>query len=191
MQLGRSGFAQSKFEALMRSERRYTRSEYFPKRCTCPTVPAAFGDRAREPIRRIERHDGVMGPNHRIPTALVSLTLVMIVFLLSQVPSASSAATPSHHLPAMVLSVKPGLAPYNPALASAGIPVEYVMFATKASPSQPFTCTVVVRHRGRVVGRTRLNANPAAGQKVWTIQVDVNGQTFSARPTDSRVTCRS
>ena len=120
-----------------------------------------------------------MNRSHRSLTAFGSLTLVMIVGPLSQAAYASAAVTPSPHLQATVLSVKPGLAPYrHPALASAGIPVEYVTFATKTSPSQPFTCTVVVRHRGKVVGRTRVNANPAAGQKAWTIQVDVNGRTF-------------
>jgi hypothetical protein len=124
-------------------------------------------------------------------TAFGSLTLIMVAGLLSQVAPALSAVTPSPDLQATVLSVKGGLAPYNPALASAGIPVEYVTFATKTSPLRPFSCTVVVRHRGKVVGRTRLNANPAAGQKAWTIQVEVKGRTFRGRPTDSRVTCRS
>ena len=132
-----------------------------------------------------------MSRSHRILTAFCSLTLVMIVGPLSQATHASSAVTPSPHFQVTVLSVKPGLAPYNPALTSAGVPVEYVTFATKTSPSQPFTCTVVVRHRGKVVGRTRVNANPAAGQKAWTIQVDVKGRTFRGRPTDSLVTCGS
>ena len=155
------------------------------------SLRAGVRDKAREPVRRIRRQDGVMSRSHRILTAFGSLTLVMIVGPLSQAAHASSAVTPSPDLQATVLSVKPGLAPYNPALASAGIPVENVTFATKTSPSRPFTCTVVVRHRGKVVGRTRVNANPAAGQKAWTIEVDVNGRTFRGRPTDSRVTCRS
>ena len=150
-----------------------------------------YGDTAHEPVRRIRHQDGVMSHSPRILTAFGSLTLIMVVGLLSQAADASSAVTPSPDLQTTVLSVKPGLAPYNPALASSGIPVEYVTFSTKTSPSRPFSCTVVVRHREKVVGRTRLNGSPAAGQKTWTIQVDVKGRTFRGRPTDSRVTCRS
>jgi hypothetical protein len=131
-----------------------------------------------------------MSRSHRILTVFGSLSAILAIGLLSQAAGTSSAETPSHNLQVKVLSVKPGLAPYNPALASAGIPVEFVKFVTKSSPSRPFTCTVVVRHRGKVVGRTRLNANPSKGQREWTIQVDVKGPTFSGRPIDARVDCR-
>jgi len=99
-------------------------------------------------------------------------------------------------LHARVISLRPGLAPYNPQLASAGIPVEEVTFAFRSAAPDHFSCTVVVRHSGRLVGHTQASFSgpwPAPPSRMrWGVQVDVKGRrTFNGIPSDTSVKCRT
>jgi hypothetical protein len=122
--------------------------------------------------------------------------MVLTTFLtLGQSVAAGASGQTTLH--ARIISVRPALAPYNPQFASGGTPVEEVTFALRSTPpaSNHFSCTILVRHRGKVVGHTQANFSgpwdfpPSADR--WAVQVNVRGRTFKGSPSDATVKCET
>lgn len=126
----------------------------------------------------------------------VLANLMALSTLLALGSSVGAASAEGSTLHATVTRVNPGLAPYNPQLASAGIPVEEVTFAVRPLPrGNHFICTISVRHRGKLVGHTQASFNgpwdyPASADR-FGVQVDVGKRTLKAAPSDVRVKCRT
>lgn len=106
---------------------------------------------------------------------------------------AREARTPMLH--ARVVRVSPGMAPYNPQVASSGLPVEEVAFAVRPEPSgNYFSCAITVRRQGKLVGRTQASFSgpwdyPASAD-LFAVHVELGKRTFQATPSDASVKCR-
>lgn len=111
-------------------------------------------------------------------------------------PSLTGASAAPSTLHAKVTRVSPALAAYNPQLASAGIPVEEVTFAVRPLPvGNHFACTITVRHRRRLIGRTQANFGgpwdfPSSAD-LFSVQVEIGKRTFKASPSDASVKCHT
>lgn len=136
------------------------------------------------------------GPTSRPVVGLCGGLMVLTSFL-TLGPSLAAGASGQTTLHARIVSVRPGFAPYNPKLASGGIPEEEVTFALRSAPpaSNHFACTVLVRHRGKLVGHTQASFTgpwdfpPSADR--WAVQVDIGGRTFKGSPSDATVKCET
>jgi hypothetical protein len=122
--------------------------------------------------------------------------IVLTTFLTLGQSVAAGAGAARTTLHARVVRVSPGLAPYNPRLASAGTPVEKVTFAVHPEPAgNYFACVVAVRHRGKLVGHTQVSFSgpwdypPSAD--LFGVQVEVGRRTFKAAPSDATVKCHT
>lgn len=114
---------------------------------------------------------------------------------LGQSIAAGAGAAPAS-LHTKVVRVNPGLAAYNPQLASAGPPVEQVTFAVHPEPrGNHFACSITIRHRGRLVGHTEAHFGGPwdypPGADLFSVQVDVGKEAFKAVPSDARVRCHT
>jgi hypothetical protein len=143
----------------------------------------------REPIRRTGSHDGPMGPSRRIMSAVASCSFSLGVGLpfvgdqcLVSRPSVAHTSGAGPVSQAGTCSLQSSLRfRWNP---------RRVRDVYDPGPS-PGAFWLHRRRSPPRKGRrnTRLTANPVAGQKEWTAQVDVKGRTFSGRPADSGVIC--
>ena len=90
-----------------------------------------------------------------------------------------------------VISVTAALDPYNPQVASGGIPAEHVIFKVSGLPTStgPYLrCTVTVFHMGQPVGTTSLGAG-ASRDSTERLDVQVSGENFAGQPSDAHVVC--
>jgi len=116
----------------------------------------------------------------------------LLAMILASCTSAGTSPTSSGALPVRVTSVTATLTPYNPQLASAGIPAEQVDFTVGGSPSGPFVCTIKVWRSGRLVASSPLSADPPAGHPASvqeSVPVSISGRTFAGKPSDAHVDC--
>jgi hypothetical protein len=85
------------------------------------------------------------------------------------------------------------LDPYNPQVASGGIPAEHVIFKVSGLPTStgPYLrCTVTVFHMGQPVGTTSLGAGASVSQdSTHQLDVQVTGENFAGQPSDAHVVC--
>ena len=85
------------------------------------------------------------------------------------------------------------LDPYNPQVASGGIPAEHVIFKVSGVPTstRPYLrCTVTVFHVGQAVGTTSMGAGASLSRSsTYQADVQVNGQNFAGQPSDAHVVC--
>jgi len=146
------------------------------------------GDSSHRPTRGEATSRSVIG--------FVAAVTLLTTFLALGHPLAAGARAAGTTMHARVVRVSPSLAPYNPQLASGGIPVEEVTFAVRPEPpGNYFSCAVAVRHRGKLLGHTRANFRgpwdypPSAD--FFAVQVDVGNRTFKATTSDASVKCRS
>jgi hypothetical protein len=92
-----------------------------------------------------------------------------------------------------VISVTAALEPYNPQVASQGIPAEHVVFTVSGLPRSAgryLHCTATVFHMGQQVGTTSFG-DGAASSRASTQQLDVqvNGENFAGQRSDAHVVC--
>ncbi len=90
-------------------------------------------------------------------------------------------------------SVTADLEPYNPQVASQGIPAEHVVFTVIGFPKSAgryLHCTVTVFHMGKQVGTTSFGDGAGSSQaSTQQLDVQVNGENFAGQPSDAHVTC--
>jgi hypothetical protein len=131
----------------------------------------------------------------RLVLGFCAALMTLTTFVAGGEASAAVTAAPES-LHARVISLRPGLAPYNPQFASAGVRVEEVAFGFRSVAPDHFSCTVVVSHSGKIVGHTQSSFSgpwPAPPPRMrWGVQVEVKGgHTFKGIPSDASVKCRS
>ena len=92
-----------------------------------------------------------------------------------------------------VTSVTATLDPYDPTMASEGIPAEHVVFTVMGRPTSTgryLHCTVTVFHMGRQAGSTTFGDGAGASRaSTQQIDVQVDGENFPGRPSDAHVVC--
>jgi len=139
------------------------------------------------------------------PWLLAPLSLVGGVMVLgcTSTPTATQGSTPTTQavsaspapgtLRVRVTSVTATLDPYNPQVASGGIPAEHVIFKVSGVPTstRPYLrCTVTVFHMGQAVGTTSMGAGASLSRSsTYQADVQVNGQNFAGQPSDAHVVC--
>jgi hypothetical protein len=106
----------------------------------------------------------------------------------SPVASTRGSSRPS----VVVTSVTAILAPYDPAIASGGVPEENVSLTVYDPPTLGFFCDIQVRNAGKLVGALQegvgdLTGHPSSLQE--SVGVQVTGSTFDANPADATVSC--
>jgi hypothetical protein len=92
----------------------------------------------------------------------------------------------------VVTGVTATLAPYDPSIASGGIPEETVSFTVYNPPTLGFFCDIQVRNSGKVVGTSQVGIGALTGHPdsaIESVQVQVNGPTFDGSATDATVSC--
>jgi hypothetical protein len=105
----------------------------------------------------------------------------------------STSSSPAHSgdLAVRVTGVSAILEPYNPQLSDHGIPAEQVRFSVDATTR--FSCRIVVRHHGHVVGTTTWSFGPpptSSNPRLESVPVDITGATFAGTSSNAQVTCR-
>ena len=90
-----------------------------------------------------------------------------------------------------VTEVRATLEPYNPALSDHGIGAEQVAFTVRGATT--FSCRIIVRRDGRVVGATTVGFGPPSQVSSVlneSVPVDITGATFAGTTSSATVTCR-
>jgi hypothetical protein len=136
---------------------------------------------------------------------LAPLSLVggVMAFGCTSTPSVSQRSTPTTQavsvspapgkLRVSVTSVTATLEPYDPQVASGGIPAEHVVFTVSGLPRSTghyLHCTVTVFHIGQQVGSTSFGDGASLSRaSTQQIDVQVNGENFAGQPSDAHVVC--
>lgn len=89
-------------------------------------------------------------------------------------------------------SVTATLTPYNPELASAGLPAEQVDFAVGPSPSTSIACKIEVWRSGKLVGSISIGASvPLRHTSSLSVPVSITESTFAGKRSNAHVTCHN
>jgi hypothetical protein len=153
--------------------------------------------------RRRRRRRRLWGRSGSALAVILALSAIAVPVLHGQrstprssgsLPTTTFATSPAR-LTATVTAVTATLAPYNPEIASAGIPEERVDFSVRGSLGGPLTCTIEVRHSGILVGTSLVGIGPPlngprSSQKE-SVAVSITGKTFAGRPSDAHVDCHN
>jgi hypothetical protein len=92
----------------------------------------------------------------------------------------------------VVTGVTGTLAPYDPMVASEGIPEENVAFTVYDPPTLGFFCDIQVRSSGKLVGTLQVGIGALAGHPASaseSVPVQINGPTFDGSASDASVSC--
>lgn len=122
------------------------------------------------------------------------LMVLTVLMLGPALPAGAGRAQTKLHT--AIVRVSPSLAPYNPQLASAGLPIEQVTFAVRPEPPKGnyFNCAVSVNHLGKLVGHSQAafygpwDYPPKADLFAAGVRVR---KTFKATPGDATVRCQT
>jgi hypothetical protein len=113
----------------------------------------------------------------------------LVLVLLGSLPFVGLGIQASPVGAAQVKVVVVGVTPAKGGVKLPGFGSEEVRFklGAAATPGISYSCTVVIRHRDRVVARTGFTG--ALSQGPLSIAVPVRGSSFVGRPSNAKVAC--